>query len=111
MEVTQAVDQGTNLFSLFTIMGFSLFIGYAIGMAIKKIMFFGIFVIGVFFLGVTLLAYNGFLSVQWESLQGGYDTIASGLAATGNAYLGWLVAQLPIASSGTIGLLMGFKRH
>ena len=108
-DVTQ-VATGNSLFSLFSIMSFSLFIGYAIGMAIKKLMYFAIFIIGVFFMGISLLSYNGLLNIQWAALNGWYDLLSSGLATTGNAYLAWLATQLPVASTTTIGFVVGFKR-
>lgn len=111
MEMTTP-DTGVNLFSVFAIMGFSGFVGYAIGMALKKIMMVAVFILGIFFMGVSLLQYNGIIGgVDWGAMQAVYNSGASGLQAGGKAYLEWLVAQLPMAASATIGLLVGFRRH
>jgi uncharacterized membrane protein (Fun14 family) len=108
---TPTPDTGINLFNIFAIMGFSGFVGYAIGMALKKVMMVAVFILGIFFMGVSLLQYNGVIGgVDWGVMQAIYNSGASGLQAGGKAYLSWLVAQLPTASAATVGLLVGFKR-
>jgi uncharacterized membrane protein (Fun14 family) len=110
MDITQP-DNGINLFAVFSTIGFSTFVGYAIGMALKKVMLIAVFILGIFFMGVSLLQYHGLVGgVDWNALQALYVGGAHALQSGGRAYLEWLVAQLPIAASATIGLLVGFKR-
>lgn len=109
MDIINHAPDGINIFSLFSTLGFSLIAGFAIGYALKKALKIALFFGGIFLLGVGLLAYNGIITADFDGMNIAYNGIANALAATGNAYLNWLIHQLPTAAPASIGLIAAFR--
>ena len=73
MDPQQSVETG-NWVALAAYMGFSFFVGFAIGFAVKtflKIMF---FLAGTILLILFVLQYNGMIEVNWAGFETVYDS-------------------------------------
>jgi uncharacterized membrane protein (Fun14 family) len=110
MDMINQTQDGINLFNVFSTLGFSLIAGYAIGYALKKAFKIALFFGGIFLLGVGMLAYSGIITADFHGMEIAYNGIASAAATTGNAYLNWLIHQLPTAAPASVGLLAAFRR-
>ena len=109
MDMINQTQDGINLFSIISTLGFSLIAGYAIGYALKKVFKVALFFGGIFLFGIGLLAYNGIITADFNGMELAYNGIASAAAVTGNAYINWLIHQLPTAGPASIGLIAAFR--
>lgn len=85
-------------------------LGFCAGFAIKKVGRVMIFALGAVFVLVQLLAYFGFLSVNWGRLQMVAEPWLREGAQHGSAWvLDVLKANLPFGGAFTAGLLLGLR--
>lgn len=113
MDPTQAAEQAvetSNWVALAMYMGFSFFVGFAIGFAVKTFLKFAFFAAGTIFLVLFVLQYNGMINVNWESFENAYN----GLIAWVTPHLGglknFITANLSSAAMAGLGLFFGVRR-
>lgn len=92
--------------------GFGLVAGYAIGIALKKILIFFMFFMGIILFAVIVLQYNGLIgSVNWEAMSAAFDSFAaSGREGMGNLFH-FAIQNIAGAAAGTAGLIAAWKIH
>lgn len=86
--------------------------GFAAGYALKKIGKMAAIALGIFFIGVQLLAYYGFVEVNWLQIQKTVDPLLKpdSLQAFWQALVKLLTLNLPFAASFIPGLLIGLRK-
>ncbi|MCB1622303.1 MAG: hypothetical protein KDI44_16370 [Thiothrix sp.] len=92
-------------------MGFSAIVGYTMGFAAKKSLKILMFVAGLFLTGLFGLAWVGLIQIDMDGLRNAFETLQAAAREGANAYLGWLVGQLPSAGSFTAAFVAAFKFH
>jgi len=109
MDPQQSVEAG-NWVALAAYMGFSFFVGFAIGFAVKtflKIMF---FIVGTILLVLFVLQYNGMIQVNWMSFEAVYDGIIAWITPHLGGLKNFATANLSSAGMASLGLLLGLRK-
>ena len=112
---TQPQLELPNVETLAPILGqltFGALAGFAAGYALKKIGKFAAITLGLFFLGVQLLAYYGLVEINWLQIQEGVDPLLrpESLQALWRSLVDLLTLNLPFAGAFVPGLLLGLQR-
>ncbi|EYB67360.1 hypothetical protein DEIPH_ctg044orf0089 [Deinococcus phoenicis] len=85
-------------------------LGFATGLALRKVGRAALVALGLLFVSVQVLAYFGFLTVNWPRVQALADPWLRQGGEVGGAWLGRvLTANLPFAGAFTAGLLVGLR--
>lgn len=85
-------------------------LGFATGLALKRIGRLVLIALGLLFITVQVLAYFGLLTVNWPRVQALADPLLRGGGEPAAAWLGRvLTANLPFAGAYTAGLLVGLR--
>ena len=110
MDPQQSIETG-NWVALAAYMGFSFFVGFAIGFAVKtflKIMF---FVVGTILLVLFVLQYNGMIHVNWASFEGSYNALITWISPHLGGLKNFITANLSSAAMAGLGLFWGLRRR
>ncbi|HYD49201.1 MAG TPA: FUN14 domain-containing protein [Terriglobales bacterium] len=93
-------------------LGFGGVAGWAVGYTAKKIAKLAALVVGVFFIGVQLLAYYGVIDVRWDALQSGAEQLWQGEHGASLAQRAWHVItyNLPFGGGFVAGFALGIRR-
>lgn len=85
--------------------------GFAVGYALKKIGRAAAVVLGLLFIALQVLAYFGFVEVDWLRIRQAADPLLArpGLERLWNGLLGVLTNNLPFAAAFVPGLLLGLR--
>ncbi len=91
---------------------FGVVAGFVAGYAVKKVGKFVAFAVGIIFIVVQLLAWSGFVSVNWVLVQDRVDPIlrADSLERTWQGLLALLTYNVPFAAAFVPGFIIGVKR-
>ncbi len=103
----------TDLSSLMaTQIGFGGLIGFLVGFAIKKLIKLLLVAAGLFFLGLQLLAYEGYITINWQKFEFSLSNLAHKLPdfAVGNPIQTFLIFGMPFVASFALGLFFGLKK-
>ncbi len=103
----------TDLISLMaTQIGFGGLIGFVIGFAIKKLIKLLLVAAGLFFLGLQLLVYEGYITINWQKFEFSMTDLAHKLPefAGGNPLPAFLVFGMPFGASLVLGFFLGLKK-
>ncbi|HEX7021824.1 MAG TPA: FUN14 domain-containing protein, partial [Trueperaceae bacterium] len=86
--------------------------GFAAGYALKKVGKFVAIALGLLFVAIQLLAYYGFVSVNWFELQERVDPLLGGesLNRMWGFLVGLLTYNITFAAAFVPGLVIGLKR-
>lgn len=110
MDPQQSIETG-NWVALAAYMGFSFFVGFAIGFAVRtflKIMF---FVVGTLLLVLFVLQYNGMIHVNWDSFEGSYNSLIAWISPHLGGLKNFITANLSSAAMAGTGLFLGLRRR
>lgn len=91
-------------------LGFSFFIGVAVGYALRTFFKFGLVAVGAIALAIFGLSYMGLLEVDWVAIESRYDALALRLREEISSLAGFAKGSLPSAALGGLGLFAGLKR-
>lgn len=103
------VTSGDIITALIFQAGGGLILGFAAGYALKKMVKILLLALGVFTLGLVVLAYYGIIAVNWDKLALLVERAVSGAQVTAYSIQSFLVASLPFAGAFTAGFILGFK--
>ena len=109
MDPQQSIETG-NWVALAAYMGFSFFVGFAIGFATRtfmKIFFFGA---GTLFIALFLLQYNGIINVNWASFEVAYNGMIDWVSPHLGGLKSFITANLSSAAMAGLGLFWGLRR-
>jgi uncharacterized membrane protein (Fun14 family) len=92
--------------------GFGVVAGFVAGFALKKVGKLLALVLGLFFLGLQLLAWNGFVTIEWARMQAEVEPLleASSLNEAWRGLLAMMTYNLPFAAAFVPGFLLGLRR-
>lgn len=103
------VTSGDVITALIFQAGGGLILGFAAGYALKKMVKILLLALGVFTLGLVVLAYYGIVSVNWDKLALLVERAISGAQATTYSVQSFILASVPFAGAFTAGFILGFK--
>lgn len=109
-EKTTAEAEASEWSPFFLKGGFSFFVAFCVGYAMRVWLKVSFLLVGTFFVGVFALSYLGALDVNWETIQGWYDSAAAKVSGEASDFKTFLTGSLPQAGLAGLGLVTGFKR-
>lgn len=92
-------------------LGFSAFVGFAIGYALRSFVKLALVALGFFFLALFGLQYAGLIEVRWAAMSERYDELSQSLGSGAKGAWSSMSILLPSAASATAGLVAGFWRR
>ncbi|MEM7229773.1 MAG: FUN14 domain-containing protein [Planctomycetota bacterium] len=90
-------------------LGFSFFVGFCIGYAVRTFVKVSIIGIGMILLILFGLQYAGLIDVDWNAFQDRYDGIMGWLRAETETFSQFVKGSLPSAGAVAAGLVFGFR--
>jgi uncharacterized membrane protein (Fun14 family) len=103
------VTSGDVLTALLFQAGGGLILGFSAGYALKKLVKVVLLVLGVFTVGLLVLAYYGIIAVNWDKLALLVERALAGAQATTYSIQSFVIASIPFAGAFTAGFILGFK--
>jgi uncharacterized membrane protein (Fun14 family) len=91
-------------------LGFGFVVGFAIAFALRAFLRLAILILGVILIGLFALQYFGIVSVDWNAMSGGYDTVMEWLRVQFASMKSFVQGALPSAGSAAAGFFFGFRR-
>lgn len=113
-ETTPASDSegGEAAYSLgFLKMGFSFFVGFSLGYALRKFLQIALFGAGVFFALMFVLSYAEFVVVQWQVIDLAFQSMVDNLGSQLTHARAFVTGALPQAGLASLGLVAGYRRN
>jgi uncharacterized membrane protein (Fun14 family) len=95
---------------LFVKGGFGLFVGFAIGFAIRAFIKLATVIIGFYLLTLTILAYAGWIEIHWTIIEGQFNGLISNLGAQFDSFKAFLTGSIPSSGLTTAGLAGGLRQ-
>ncbi len=89
--------------------GGGLVLGFAAGYALKKVAKILLLALGVFTVGLVILAYYGIIAVNWDKLALLVEKALREAQATTYSIQSFVIASIPFAGAFTAGFILGFK--
>lgn len=90
--------------------GFSFFVGFCIGYALRAFFKISAVALGLVFLVLFGLEYGGLVEIDWAAAGGLYDSAIAKLSDEFESFKGFITGSLPSAGLAGLGLYTGFKR-
>ena len=87
-----------------------MFLGFAIGYAIRAFLRLATVIIGVYFLVLTLMAWAGWVEVHWGVIEGQFNQAVSNLQHQFASFKAFLMGSIPSAGLGAAGLASGLRQ-
>ena len=82
--------------------------GWAVGFTLKKVAKLAALVLGVGFMSIQYLAYNSYITIDWERIK---KTVPDEqLEQSANSLMSMLTYNLPFAGAFLVGFWMGFRK-
>jgi uncharacterized membrane protein (Fun14 family) len=104
------MDIGTLFPAIAIELSFGFIAGIIVGYTCKKLTRLVAIVLGLFFIGIQILAYYKFIYVDWQSI--GKATEGAIKATTASTPLWWaiLITHFPYVGAFSIGFVIGFRK-
>ena len=96
--------------SFFFFGGFSFFVGFCVGYALRAFFKFSAITIGVIMLAMFGLSYLGFVDVNWSEMKEMFDNLIGRVREESEHFKSFITGSLPSAAAGSTGLFAGFRR-
>jgi uncharacterized membrane protein (Fun14 family) len=90
--------------------GFGLFIGFAIGFAMRAFLRLAIVIIGFYLLVLTMMAYAGWIEIHWNLMEGQFNNLLSSLSQQFESFRTFLTGAIPASGLTLVGLAVGLRR-
>ncbi len=110
---TGAPDSGEGADSwspMFLKLGFSFFVGFALGFALRFFFKITLIATGLILLAIYGLSQADIIQVDWNALEQLYDSSIDWISGQAGTLKEFLTGNLPAAGSAAFGLLVGFKK-
>jgi uncharacterized membrane protein (Fun14 family) len=89
--------------------GFSFFIAFTIGFALRSFLRIALVAVGLLALAVFGLQYAGLLNVDWAAMSERWDGLLAWLGPQVSSFQAFITGQLPSAATATAGLYAGWR--
>jgi uncharacterized membrane protein (Fun14 family) len=90
--------------------GFGLFIGFAIGFAMRAFLRLAIVIIGFYLLVLTMMAYAGWIDIHWNLMEGQFNHLLSALGGQFESFRTFLTGAIPASGLTMVGFAVGLRR-
>ena len=87
-----------------------MFIGFAIGYAIRAFLRLATIIVGIYFLILTLMAWAGWVEIHWGVIEGQFDQMVANLETQFASFKAFLMGSIPSAGLGAAGLASGLRQ-
>ena len=91
-----------------TQLGFGAIMGFAVGYAAKKIVKLLLIFLGLFFVALLYLSFQGFITINFQKFQQAFEAFAG--RVTDSPIPAFITAGIPFYGSFALGLALGFKK-
>jgi uncharacterized membrane protein (Fun14 family) len=106
-----STDVDTAWSSVFFRYGFSFFVGFALGYATRTFLKVLLIAVGTFAVGLFLLSYGGFVTVEWNAIDGAFEQFTEGVKVQAGAFRTFIAGSLPNAGLAGLGMYSGFRKN
>ena len=109
----QTSDQApgeSELGPVFLKLGFSFFVGFAVGYAFRAFLKLTLIFVGVLLIALFLLSYAQWVTVNWDTMARTFEMFVDAVQADAQAFQSFVTGSLPQAGLASLGLVAGFKR-
>jgi len=96
--------------TLFVKGGFGLFMGFAIGFAIRAFIKLATVIIGFYFITLVMLSYLGWIEIHWGVIEAQFDGLVTNLGAQFESFKAFLTGSIPSGGAAATGLAMGLRK-
>lgn len=90
--------------------GFSFFIGYALGFAVRSVLKLTLLFAGLFAMLLFGFGEMGFVEVHWDAMGGAFDGLVEKVKSEAGSVKGLITGRLPSGGLALLGLYAGFRR-
>lgn len=90
--------------------GFSFFLGFACGYAVRSFLRLALFFVGVVALSLFALDYAGFVTVEWDAMDQAFSGLLTRIQEQAQGFRSFITGSLPSAGLAGFGLLAGFRK-
>jgi uncharacterized membrane protein (Fun14 family) len=87
-----------------------LFIGFAIGFAVRAFLRLAIVIIGFYLLVLSMMAYVGWIEIHWNLMENQFTNLISSLAAQFESFKTFLTGAIPASGLTAAGFAIGLRR-
>ncbi|PID46687.1 MAG: hypothetical protein CSB47_02600 [Proteobacteria bacterium] len=108
MDPQQSIEAG-NWLALAAYMGFSFFVGFTVGFAVRTFLKILFFVVGILLLVLFVLQYNGMIDVNWGGFEGRYNALIAWISPHLGGLKHFITANLSSAAMAGLGLILGLR--
>jgi uncharacterized membrane protein (Fun14 family) len=91
--------------------GFGLFMGFAIGFAIRAFLRLAIVIIGFYLLVLTMLAHVGWVEIHWNLLEHQFGHFLSSVGGQFESFKTFLTGAIPASGLTVAGFAIGLRRR
>ena len=105
-----AAESG-DLSPVFLKLGFSFFVGFAIGYAFRQFLKLALIFVGLQLILLFGLTALGWVTVEWEIMADAWDGFIAQLGGQLESFRSFIAGGLPQAGLASLGLFTGFKRN
>jgi len=91
-------------------LGFGFVAGLAIGLFLRNFLRLSLAFVGLILLAILGLEFVGFLTVEWDSMKSGFDSLKTTLADDLEGFKTFVQGRIPAAGSSLVGFYAGFRR-
>ena len=92
-------------------LGFSFFVGFAVGYAARAFLKLVLIFVGLFAVGLFLLSYSGFVIIDWDAMDQTFSRFGEAVKGQFGAFRSFITGSLPSAGLAGLGLFAGFKKN
>lgn len=85
-------------------------IGFFIGFAIKKITKIALFILGIFFIALLYLEYNGYIVINYAKFEETFGMIGSSVADQLTVPATPILTNIPLLGGFGVGFIIGLKK-
>ncbi len=108
---TEAQQTENALAPVFLKLGFSFFVGFAVGYAFRAFLKLTLIFVGVLLIALFLLSYVNWVTVNWDTMASAFDIFVRSVKDDTQAFQTFISGSLPQAGLASLGLVAGFKRN
>lgn len=91
--------------------GFGIFIGFALGFAVRSFIRLATVILGFYFLALTLMAYAGWVEIRWDLMQEQFNHSINSLGEQLTSFQAFLTGAIPATGMTGLGLAFGLRKR
>jgi uncharacterized membrane protein (Fun14 family) len=91
--------------------GFGLFVGFAIGFAIRAFLRLAVVIIGFYLLVLSMMAYVGWIEIHWTLMEDQFTGLLGHLSSQFESFRAFLTGAIPASGLTATGFVVGLRRR